>query len=156
MNCEELLEMQSEEARRRREERRERFDSFIPLLVIIGIFGSVFGIVALMLHIPNNRHSPLDWCIWEIHKHEDFDCEFSYVYQALEPKSEIRKEADSGCDLYAYYVKVFTDDRIGEWYCFVEFKDLTLGDRLLNGYRAEQVYLIDCDIITEILYDEIE
>ena len=136
----------------RRIKRRERFMSFLPLIFIVVILGSIFGLGAIIWNIPQNRFSPLYWCIWEIHKHEDYDCEFTYVYQELEPKAELRKEADKGCDLYAFYIEVFTDEMVGEWYCFVEFKDLNLGDRLLRGYRAEQVYLIDCDIIREMPY----
>lgn len=127
----------------------ERFMSFLPVIFVAAILLSVSGIVALTLHLSKDRYSAVYWCAWEIHKHEDYDCEFTYVYQEIEPKEEIKKEADKNCDIYAYYIKAFTDEKVGEWYCFVEFKREKFLDNFLKGYRREQIYLIDCDIIKE-------
>lgn len=90
----------------------------------------------LLLSSCNNavRKSPLDWCLWEIHKHEDYAFEWSYIY------NEIKNHDDSDNDnLDAYYITVFMDDRIGEWYCFIECEHKSFLDRMFDDgtYYAE-------------------
>ena len=123
----------------------------IMIPYIVGaIIGGIIGFVAAVIQLNKERRDPLYYCLWEIHTHEDYDCDFTYFYEELEPKSEIRKEADPGCDLYAYYITTFTDDRKGEWYCFIECK----SNSIFKGYNPEEVVLIDCDIAIETFYGE--
>ena len=117
----------------------------VVVISLSAIIGFIFGLFS----VAKGQYSPLQYCLWEIHKHEDYDCDFTYFYEELEPKSEIRKEADSGCDLYAYYITTFTDDRKGEWYCFFECKSNSI---FKGGYKPEEVVLIDCDLAIETYY----
>ena len=128
---------------------------------------SIFGFIALLVlglgaaigvHIGvYHKHSktPVAWCLWEIQTHEDYDCDLTYYVQELEPKSEIKKEADKGCNLYCYYIITFTDDRKGEWYCFIECRHKNLFDKTFDyrAYRPDEVVLIDCDLAFETLYE---
>lgn len=123
------------------------FKKILPALIIVSIVALLCGFVALVIHESNKRHSPLWYCIWEIHKHEDYDCEFTYYHQELEPKYEIMKEANKNCELYAYYITVFTDDRKGEWYCFIETKR-----SIWKNYLPKEVMLIDCDLAIETFF----
>lgn len=92
------------------------------------------------------RKTPLGWCLWEIHKHEDYDCEWSYIYNNIQNYDD-----EDNYHLKAYYITVFTDDRIGEWYCFIEceLKDLFSRGIGRTVYSWEEVNLIDCDLARE-------
>lgn len=129
---------------------RKRLKIIILILCIVGaIIGGIIGIVATAIQLNKDRREPLYYCIQEIYKHENYDCDFTYFYEELEPKNEIKKEAHSGCDLYAYYITTFTNDRKGEWYCFIE---CIKSNSLFKGYKPKEVILIDCDIAFETLY----
>lgn len=91
-----------------------------------------------------NRKTPLEWCLWEIHKHEDYDCDWSYIYNEIKNYEDINNS-----NLYGYYVTVFTDEKIGEWYCFVECKIKTMS----KSYKPEEILLIDCDLARESYYE---
>lgn len=119
--------------------------SVLSLLVLI-----LAGIICLVFTDGRNRYDPLQYCIWEIQKHEGYDCEFSYFYDRLQPEKEIQKEADKGCILYAYYITTFTDDRKGEWYCFVEANHSSI---FFGGHKPREIVAIDCDLAFETLYE---
>ena len=97
------------------------------------------------------RKSPLGWCLWEIHTHENYDCEWSYIYSDIHNHDAKNKPGVS-----AYYITVFTDDRIGEWFCFIEVHrkinnpidsfNSFVGS---NAYKPDEVLLIDCDLARE-------
>lgn len=115
------------------------------ILLLLGMFGALIGIQAW--HNKDAR-TPLGWCLWEIHTHENYDCEFSYTY------AEINNHDDSNnMYLHAYYITVFTDERKGEWYCFIECK---CDHMILNKqvYKDYEVKLIDCDLAFETLLEE--
>ena len=123
----------------------------IPIISIILFFGLLcLFVIGVNEHYKGTK-SPLNWCIWEISTHEDYDYGFTYIYQEIQPKSEIQKEADKGTQLYAYYITCFCEDRIGEWFCFIECFYRDLFDEMLNAkfFAASEVYLIDCDLIRE-------
>ena len=131
-------------------------ERFLPIAIIVTSIGAAVASAVIYAKGKDGSRTPLGWCVWEIHHEEDYDCEFTYTYQELEPKSEIKKEADKGMNLYCYYITVFTDDRIGEWYCFIECFHKDLFDKMLDSkyYSANEVYLIDCDIAREDIFDE--
>lgn len=93
------------------------------------------------------RKTPLQWCIWEIHNQENYDCEWSYIY------SDIKNHDDSyNHYLHAYYITTFTDDRIGEWYCYVEREEPKnfFGKMFeLKTYSLEEIITLDCDLVRE-------
>ena len=125
----------------------------IIISCIIGvIFGCFIGCGIGLCHLTKNRAAPIRYCISEISKHENYDTEFTYIYQELESTKEVRNSADSGCDLYAYYITTFTDDRKGEWYCFVEFKQHRIPFIAYDIYAPEDLVIIDCDLAFETLY----
>ena len=131
-------------------------ERFLPIALIVALLGAIIASAIIYAKGKEGTKTPLGWCIWEIHTHEDYDCEFTYVYQEVEPKSEIKKEADKGMNLYCYYITVFTEDRIGEWYCFIECFHRDFFDKMMDSrfYAANEVYLIDCDIAREDIFDE--
>lgn len=142
----------------KRLEQEKKKKNLIEILICIAIILALLSgfIVTIVNYCNFHKYakSPLGWCLWEIHTHEDYDCDFTYYYEELEPKSEIRKEADKGCELYCYYITCFTDDRKGEWYCFIECYhklsfDNAVGYKL---YNLEEVVAIDCDIAIETFY----
>ena len=93
-----------------------------------------------------DRKTPLGWCLWEIHKNEGYDCEWSYVYD------EIHNHDDSNNPhLEAYYITAFLDDRIGYWYCFIECEHRSLFDKMAGrkDYSWDEVKNIDCDMAKE-------
>lgn len=135
---------------------KEFWKKLLPFAIIALIFTLIAVSVAIYLDGKKNSKTPLGWCIWEIHTHEDYDCDFTYIYQEVEPKSEIQKEADKGMNIYCFYITVFTGERIGEWYCFIECFHKDLFDKVFDAkyYAADEVYLIDCDIAREDIFDE--
>ena len=96
------------------------------------------------------RKTPLEWCLWEIHTYEDYDCELSYIYNELNNYDD----EDKNPYLKAFYITVFTEDRKGEWYCFIECEHKSLFERMLNRnvYTAYEVNAIDCDLAFERFY----
>ena len=112
----------------------------------------IFLIPLLLFSIStcNNKgkKSPLQWCVWEIHKHENYDCEWSYIYNEIQNHDDM-----DNLNLSAYYIKVFTGDRIGEWCCYIECDHKSSFDRAVGSkvYSWEEVKQIDCDLCYEIL-----
>lgn len=92
------------------------------------------------------RKNPVEWCVWEIHKYENYDCEWSYIYNEIENHDD-----EDNSNLHAYYITAFLDDRIGEWYCFIECKHKNFFDRAagIKTYAQENVIAIDCDLVRE-------
>lgn len=128
---------------------------YLAIVIPLVLIGVIVSIVASLINATKNWHSPLQYCLWEIQKHEGYDCDFTYYYQELEPKDEIRKEADKNCAIYCYCITCFTDDRKGEWFCFIEFETSSWFRAVAEqkGYDAEQCVLIDCDLAFESLYE---
>ena len=125
----------------------------LGITIPIAIVGLIFSIALTVFSLTRNWHSPLQYCLWEIQSHENYESFSTFYYNELEPKSEIRKEVDKNHELYAYYITVFTEDRKGEWYCFIEclvpFYVLGLGTP--RGYDINHVIAIDCDLAIETL-----
>ena len=95
------------------------------------------------------RKSPLDWCLWEIHKHEHYDCErYSYAAQDV---YERNVEHEKNSLSYSYYITYFADDRVGYWYCGIVVEHKSFLDRAAGRkvYSWEEVNQIDCDLIRE-------
>jgi len=92
------------------------------------------------------RKTPLQWCLWEIHTHEDYNCEWSYMYNELH---NYDNSEESG--LNAYYITAFAEDRIGEWYCFIKCK--SNSSFYGNIYLPQEVIYIDCDLARETILD---
>ena len=128
----------------------------LPISIALVLISILTLYVALVCEHYKNTKTPLGWCIWEIRTHENYDGELTYIHQEIEPKSEIKKEADKGMNIYAYYITVFTEDRIGEWYCFIECYHRDFLDKIMDTkyYSANEVYAIDCDIVREDIFDE--
>ena len=114
----------------------------------------LFPLLLLTLSACDNgveRKSTLGWCIWEISKHENYDNDFSYIYERLyNHEAEIEKGG------YGYYITVFTEDRIGEWFCMIKVKRVvnSITDSIINlgggdSYKREDVVWIDCDLARE-------
>ena len=126
---------------------KKAINTIAIISVIIVIFTAMCLTVWGTCEYHKNSKTPLGWCIWEIHKHEYYDCDFTYYYKDLEPKSEIKKEADKGCEIYCYYITTFTDEYKTEWYCFFEGFHRNWFDHAFECiyYRPDEVYIIDCD-----------
>ena len=110
-------------------------------------------ILLLMSSCGNEiRKTPLEWCLWEIHTHADYNCEWSYIY------NDIYNYDASQTDTHisAYYITAFTDERIGEWYCMIKCELHDFFDRMAGRrtYSASDVLMIDCDLVREELIDE--
>lgn len=108
----------------------------------------LFSLLLLTLSACDDvvRKTPLSWCLWEIHKHENYDCEWSYVYNNI-----YNYDGSNEYGLDAYYITVFTDNRIGEWYCFIKCQHNNLFDRAIDrkNFALDEVLLIDCDLARE-------
>ena len=95
------------------------------------------------------RKTPLEWCVWEINKHEDYSCtDYGYTYQDIKEHT-LEEEVEKGT-LYTYYITFFADDRVGYWYCGIivepKFPHFVLDDR----YVPNEVLAIDCDLVYEV------
>ena len=122
----------------------------VVIISLSAIVGFIFGLFS----VTKGRYSPLQYCLWEIQNNEGYNEEFTYTFEELEPKSEMQKEAHKDCVIYAYYITVFTNDRKGEWYCFIECKMpwYISGFGEPKGYRPSEVIAIDCDLAIETYY----
>lgn len=92
------------------------------------------------------RKTPLQWCINEIQKQENYDSDWSYIY------NDIKNHDEAGTySWHAYYITAFTDDRIGEWYCFIDCEPKNFFYKMfeLKAYSWEEVITIDCDLVRE-------
>ena len=93
------------------------------------------------------KYTPLGWCLWEIRKHEGY--EDAYVYTYVEPQYPIDEEYTGNNSIKDYIITTYTDELRTEWFCFIEYKNTI--KRFLN---ENDVYLIDCDVVWEINYEE--
>ena len=92
------------------------------------------------------KKSPLGWCLWEIHTHENYDCEWSYIYNDI-----YNHDGSNEDNLDAYYITCFLDDRIGEWFCIIKYEYKSAFDRAagIKVFAPDEVLLIDCDLARE-------
>lgn len=91
--------------------------------------------------VKEGDRTPLDWCLWEIEKHQGYEC-CLYTYEEISPKN-YKLESKNNVD--GYFITTYTEDKRTEWCCFIEYTKTM--KRFLNEY---DVFLIDCDIIYEI------
>lgn len=119
-------------------------------LTIGGFIGGIFGIENS--HNKNSK-SPLGWCVWEITTHEGYDdTDYSFTYEIPNPPEGEKAEPN----VYCYVITMYTDERVGLWYCFIEcvcshtlYKTLHLSGGMT--FQPSEVKLIDCDLGYEIM-----
>ncbi len=90
--------------------------------------------------------TPLEWCVNEIQKQENYDGDWSYIY------NEIKNHDEVGTHYWnAYYITAFAYDRIGEWYCFIECEHKNFFAKIFTSkiYSLEDIITIDCDLVRE-------
>lgn len=91
--------------------------------------------------------TPLGWCLWEIRKHEGYQDAYVYTYE--EPHYPIDEEYTGNNSINVYIITTYTDELRTEWFCFIEYKNT------IKKYLNENdIYLIDCDVVWEINYEE--
>lgn len=122
------------------------------LLVIGGLFGSFIGV---SLWHDKNAKSPLHWCVWEITKHENYnDTDYSYTYEVPSLPEGEKQELN----VYSYIITVYTEERIGVWYCFIECHCNHVFYKTVHNsggaFQPNEVKLIDCDLAYETLLEE--
>jgi len=92
------------------------------------------------------RKTLLQWCLWEIHKHENYDCEWAYSYNTV-----YSPETKDNLYIKCYVITTYTDDRVGEWFCFIE--RYNHSNHIVDTYAKSDIKLIDCDLFKETFYD---
>lgn len=93
-----------------------------------------------------NYKTSLNWCVWEIQKHENYE-ECSYTYQEVYPRDY---EEESKYSINCYIITTYTDELRTEWWCFIEYIPTMFSDLILD----RNVVTIDCDIVWELNYEE--
>lgn len=98
--------------------------------------------------VKDGDKTPLGWCVWEIRKNDGYQ-DIVYTYQELNPYNEIQEEkSNSNNKIDAYVITTYTYPLRTEWVCFIEYKDTI--KKYLN---ADDIIVIDCDIVWEVVYD---
>ena len=123
----------------------------VPSVLFIILIGFIlFLVISYNVHNKGAK-TPLQWCVSEITKHEEYDeDDYFYTYETPQPP-EGEKLPDP--PIYTYLITIITEERTGYWSCFIECK----CNHLLishDYFKAEEVKLIDCDLIYEVIYNE--
>ena len=134
---------------------KEKLIVWICVIAFVLFFaGCIGGVVGITQSHNKNAKTPLGWCVWEITQHEDYaDTDYSYTYEVPNPPEGETYEAN----VYPYVITVYTDERVGLWYCFIQCECNHLLYKTIHKtgstrtYKDYEVKLRDCDLGYEIL-----
>ena len=129
--------------------KKERFQIVILLAVMIGLISLLVCQMVFYINYHQKSKTPLQWCVWEIYKHEGYD-DCAYVYQEVKPDSLVQSEKIyEKSHVYAYIITTYIYPIRTEWFCFIECYHKLGFDNAIGSkqYSDKEVVAIDCDEI---------